>query len=81
MKATATVSIIMPCFNGAKTIEASVTSVQSQTFEDWELLIIDDGSTDNSREIIEKIANTDTRIKSLKLLGKIMASILPAILV
>ena len=53
MNAKAKVSIIMPCFNGAKTIEASVASVQSQTYEDWELLIIDDGSADNSREIIE----------------------------
>lgn len=70
MNAKAKVSIIMPCFNGAKTIEASVASVQSQTYEDWELLIIDDGSADNSREIIEKFANADTRIKSLRTSGK-----------
>lgn len=45
------VSIGMPVFNGARTIAQSICSILNQTVEDWELLIIDDGSTDNTYEI------------------------------
>lgn len=60
----------MPCLNGAQTIEASIASVQSQTYQQWELLIIDDGSTDNSWEIIEKSALADNRIVPLRNVGE-----------
>jgi glycosyltransferase involved in cell wall biosynthesis len=46
------VSIIMPCYNRASIIQESITSVIHQTFKNWELIIVDDGSSDNSVDII-----------------------------
>ena len=48
------VSIITPSFNSARFIEECIDSVLSQTYDNWELLIVDDCSTDNSCELIEK---------------------------
>ena len=61
------VSIITPNFNAAKFISQTINSVLNQTYENWEMLIVDDCSTDNSIEIIEKFASKDTRIKLFKL--------------
>src|ERR1700690_1959631 len=47
-----TVSVIMPTFNRADTIVRAIKSVQAQTCRDWELIIVDDGSTDNTAELI-----------------------------
>ena len=55
------VSIITPVFNSSKFLEETITSVLDQTFTDWEWLITDDKSTDNSVEIIQKI--NDSRIQ------------------
>lgn len=60
------VSIIMPCYNSARYIDEAVNSVLAQTHENWELLICDDGSTDNSRKKINDWASCDSRIKSVK---------------
>ncbi|HBT97097.1 MAG TPA: glycosyltransferase family 2 protein, partial [Desulfobulbaceae bacterium] len=49
------VSIIMPVFNGESYLLESVNSILSQTLEDIELIIVDDGSTDKSGEIIQSI--------------------------
>ena len=57
------VSIIMPCFNSEKFIEKSIQSVIEQTYVEWELLICDDGSEDNSPEIIKSYQKIDSRIK------------------
>jgi glycosyltransferase involved in cell wall biosynthesis len=57
------VSIIMPCFNSEKFIEESVQSVIDQSYAHWELLICDDESDDNSKEIIMSFVNLDSRIK------------------
>ena len=46
------VSIILPCYNGAPWVDNTVRSIMVQTFKNFELLIIDDGSTDNSEETI-----------------------------
>nr|MDO8044211.1 glycosyltransferase [Candidatus Baldrarchaeota archaeon] len=46
------VSVILPCYNGARWISEAIESVLNQTFEDFELIVVDDGSTDNSREIV-----------------------------
>lgn len=54
------VSVIMPNYNGEKYIEKSIQSVLTQTFEDIELIVIDDASTDNSRKIIDSF--NDNRI-------------------
>jgi len=55
------VSIITPCYNSAKFLPETISSVLNQTFSDWEWLITDDCSSDNSVEIIKKIA--DSRVK------------------
>ena len=56
------VSIITPCYNGARYISETINSVISQTYTDWEMLIIDDGSKDNSSEIIKEFEKSDNRI-------------------
>ena len=62
------VSIIMPAFNSSKTILDSINSVQSQTYQNWEMIIIDDGSTDNTKDIITPFLS-DYRIKYLRQLN------------
>lgn len=57
-----TVSVIIPVYNGAKFLSRSIESVINQTFKNWELIIVDDGSTDNSKEIILGYVNKDNRI-------------------
>jgi teichuronic acid biosynthesis glycosyltransferase TuaG len=57
-----TVSVIMPAYNCERYIEQAVRSVIGQTFTDWELIILDDGSSDSTREIIERLAREDDRI-------------------
>lgn len=57
-----TVSIITPCFNGAKYISETIESVIAQTYAKWEMIIVDDGSNDNSVEIISQYADRDKRV-------------------
>lgn len=57
------VSVIMPCYNCENYIEQSMLSVLRQTYQNLELLICDDASTDNSLEIIEDYLSKDSRIK------------------
>ncbi|MDT3608581.1 glycosyltransferase family 2 protein [Cronobacter sakazakii] len=57
------VSVIMPSFNSSATIEESISSVQRQTYKNWELLITDDCSTDDTVNIIKRYAANDPRIK------------------
>ncbi|WP_445711768.1 glycosyltransferase family 2 protein [Flavobacterium sp.] len=61
------VSIITPTFNSANFIEETIKSVQSQTYTDWEMIIVDDGSTDTTARIIELLSKTDNRIHFYKL--------------
>lgn len=61
------VSIITPMYNSAGTISQTIESAVSQSYTDWELLLIDDCSTDNSLEIAKKYQARDSRIKVLKL--------------
>ena len=58
------VSIIMPSFNTGKFIKETIDSVINQTYRNWELIIIDDCSTDNTNEVVKKI--NDSRIIYLK---------------
>lgn len=57
------VSIIMATYNRAHFIVETLLSIQNQVFKDWECIIIDDGSTDNTYEIVKPILNIDTRFK------------------
>lgn len=59
------VSIIMPCHNGERYIAASIRSVMNQTYQNWELLVIDDASTDSSVGIVQAICHEDSRVKQL----------------
>ena len=59
------VSIIMPSYNTAKYISETIESVQSQTYPFWELIIIDDCSTDNTDEVVKSYL-LDDRIRYLK---------------
>ena len=62
------ISIIMPVFNCAKYLEETITSVKKQTYTNWELIIIDDASTDNSLEEIKKnIVGYEKKIKTIHL--------------
>jgi len=56
------VSIIVPAYNAAKTIEKCITSLISQDYSDIEIIIINDGSHDNSRDIAQKYTQIDSRI-------------------
>ena len=55
------VSVITPSYNCARFIGATIESVQAQTYPNWELIIVDDCSTDHSREEIEKYIGEDLR--------------------
>jgi len=57
------VSIILPAYNRAKLIPRAVKSVAAQTYLNWELLIIDDGSQDDTQEMCAGFVNKDKRIK------------------
>lgn len=61
------VSIITPSFNCAKFIGETIDSILSQTYQNWELIITDDCSSDNSREIIQRYCDCDKRVKLFKL--------------
>ena len=57
------ISIIIPAYNVEAYIEKCINSVINQTYDDIEVIIINDGSTDNTAEIIEKYSKIDNRIK------------------
>lgn len=59
------VSIIMPCYNGEKFIGEAIESVLKQTYQNWELIIVDDGSIDNSKRIIKQYYS-DERIQYIQ---------------
>ena len=60
------VSIITPCYNAEKFIGKAIESVRAQTFTDWEHIIVDDGSTDNSAEIIASYTEIEPRLKLIR---------------
>ena len=55
------ISIIVPVYNGEKYLQRCLDSIQNQTYKDFEVIIVDDGSSDGTREICEYIAQVDTR--------------------
>lgn len=57
------VSVIMPAYNAGKFIDESIRSVIAQSFTGWELIVVDDGSVDNTKQIVEHFCNADSRIK------------------
>lgn len=59
------VSVIIPCYNGEEFIREAIESVINQTYQNWEIIVVDDGSTDNSKEIVDK-CRTGQRIKCVQ---------------
>lgn len=64
MKSNSKLSIIVPVFNGEKYIENTIKSLLSTSYQHFELLLIDDGSTDNSFELCKKYEKLDSRVKT-----------------
>lgn len=63
---TPKISIIIPCYNQAKYIAEAIESVYSQTLKDFELIVVNDGSTDNLDEVMEQFINLDPPILYIK---------------
>jgi len=63
MAETPLISIVIPSYNQAKYIAANLDSILNQTFHDFEVIFIDDGSTDNTADILKEYAQKDSRIK------------------
>ena len=61
------VSIIVPVYNSEKFIEDTINTVKQQTYKKWELILVNDCSTDNSKKIIKKYVEEDERIKLINL--------------
>lgn len=61
------VSIVTPLFNGQAFVEEAIRSVQEQIFKDWELIVVDDASTDQSVSIVNNVICSDSRISLLLL--------------
>lgn len=57
------VSIIMPAYNSEKTIKFSISSVLNQTYAEWQLIVCDDGSTDETKFVVNEFAKNDHRIR------------------
>jgi teichuronic acid biosynthesis glycosyltransferase TuaG len=70
----AMVSIITPCYNSSKFIAQTIDSILQQTFLDWELLIVDDCSTDNSLEIIYSLSGDNSKIVVIPLKERVGAA-------
>ena len=56
------ISIVMPAYNASETIIASIKSLQAQTLTSWELIVVDDGSTDDTAKLVQQMAYQDKRI-------------------
>ena len=66
MSALPEISIVLPVYNGSKTVEKSIMSIVNQTFQNWELVIVDDGSVDDSFHLCQEIAQQEKRISLYK---------------
>ena len=60
------ISVVLPVFNAAMTIARAVESVRAQTWEEWELVVVDDGSTDGTREILRGLAREEKRMRVIE---------------
>ena len=61
------VSVIVPVYNGQEYLDLTVHSVLSQTYLNWELILVNDGSSDETSAIIDKFIESDTRVVGVNL--------------
>ena len=57
------ISVVIPVYNAERYLQRCISSVQSQTYSNWEMVLVDDGSKDNSLKICQENAAIDNRIK------------------
>jgi len=57
------ISVVMPAYNVSKYIQAAIESVINQTYKEWELIIVDDCSSDNTVELVREYQKRDNRIR------------------
>ena len=67
MNSSPVISVIMPVFNGTETVERALDSLRVQSFPQWELLAVDDGSADDSFELLTRAAAAEPRIRPFRL--------------
>lgn len=60
------VSIVLPTYNRADLLEDVVANIQRQTLTDWELILVDDGSTDHTAQVLERIAAAEPRVRPVR---------------
>ncbi len=69
------ISIIVPCYKSEKYLPVLVNCLQSQAYKDWELILVDDGSPDNTGDLCDSYALKDRRIVSIhKIIGGISSA-------
>jgi succinoglycan biosynthesis protein ExoO len=67
MKSSPEVSVIMPAYNASPTIERAIRALQQQSASNFEVVVVDDGSTDNTKRIVSRAAESDSRIRLIAL--------------
>lgn len=60
------VTVVMAVYNGVATVASAIDSIRHQTYTDWDFLIVDDGSTDGTSEVLERMASLDPRIAVIR---------------
>jgi glycosyltransferase involved in cell wall biosynthesis len=65
MKANPAISVLMPCYNAADTLEEALNSLACQTLSDFEVVVVDDGSEDDTPEVLARWTRSDTRFRFL----------------
>ena len=73
------ISIITPTYNCGRFIGETIESVINQTYKNWEMIIVDDCSRDNTKDIVNKYAQNDDRIKYHLLDKEILEQLLPVL--
>ncbi len=66
MEPTPTVSVILPTYNRAAMLAEAIASVRAQTFADWELIVVDDGSTDETEATVRALTREEPRLRYLR---------------
>ena len=64
------ISIVIPLYNKAQSIENTIRCIQAQTYQDFEIVVVDGWSKDGSLEIIQRLASEDKRIRVLMQVNK-----------